>query len=145
MSGYATRSTGPRGLINPANGKPAALAVHKTDDLYRGPRRSALPDVIINWNDEARVTTELLTETYGILRSEAPGCALTPYYTGNHRPNAFMIAIGPDVAQHALIEGANILDLAPTILAYFGIEPPDYLDGQVLRALHGHSMGKTVG
>lgn len=122
-----------RTMTNPANGRPAALGVHKTDDLYRGPCRDAMPDVIINWNDEARVTTELLTETYGMARSEVPGCALAPYYTGNHRPDAFMIAVGPGVAPGAAIEAASILDLAPTILASFGIERPAYMDGKVLR------------
>jgi predicted AlkP superfamily phosphohydrolase/phosphomutase len=122
-----------RGMINPANGKPAALMVYKTDDLYRGPRRGDMPDVIIAWNDEARVTTELLTDTYGLARSDVAGCALPPYYTGNHRPNAFMIALGPGVAPGSVIEGASILDLAPTILAGFDVAPPAYMDGTVLR------------
>jgi predicted dehydrogenase/predicted AlkP superfamily phosphohydrolase/phosphomutase len=121
-----------RGMVNPANGKPAALTVYKTDDLYRGPCRADMPDVIIGWNDEARVTTELSTERYGVARSDAPGYALAPYYTGNHRPNAFMIALGPGVAPGSVIEGASILDLAPTILAGFAIAPPEYMDGRAL-------------
>jgi predicted dehydrogenase/predicted AlkP superfamily phosphohydrolase/phosphomutase len=121
-----------RGMTNPANGKPAALAVHRTDDLYRGPRRDHMPDVIINWDEEARITTELLTETYGMARRAAPACALAPYYTGNHRPSAFMIALGPEVTPGTAVEGGSILDLAPTILAAFGIEQPAYMDGKVL-------------
>ena len=121
-----------RAMTNPTNGMPAALGVHRTDDLYRGPRRDAMPDIIINWNDDAKITTELLTETYGMARSEAPACGRAPYYTGNHRPNAFMIAVGPGVAPGATIVGGSILDLAPAILAAFGIEQPPYMDGTVL-------------
>jgi predicted AlkP superfamily phosphohydrolase/phosphomutase len=91
-----------------------------------------MPDVIINWDEEARITTELLTETYGMARRAAPACALAPYYTGNHRPSAFMIALGPEVTPGTAVEGGSILDLAPTILAAFGIEQPAYMDGKVL-------------
>src|SRR5262249_46789714 len=47
---------------NPTNGKLAAHTAYKTDDIYHGPCRSHMPDIIINWNDEAKVTTELLTK-----------------------------------------------------------------------------------
>ena len=121
--------------INPANGKLAAHTVYKTDDLYDGPCRSHMPDIIINWNDDAKITTELLTEKYGLARSTQPGYALTPYYTGNHRPTAFAVAMGPQVPQGKVIEGTRILDLAPTILAYFGVTPPDYMEGTALGEL----------
>jgi predicted AlkP superfamily phosphohydrolase/phosphomutase len=122
-------------MTNPTNGALAARAVYKTDDIYQGPCRSHMPDIIINWNDDAKITTELLTAKYGVARSKEPGCAVPPYYTGNHRPNAFMISLGPDISQGAVCEGTSILDLAPTILHQFGIAPPDYMDGRVLSEL----------
>jgi predicted AlkP superfamily phosphohydrolase/phosphomutase len=127
-----------KGMINPANGKLAARSVYKTDDIYHGPCRSHMPDIIVHWNDNAKVTTELLTERYGLARSPEPGWALPPYYTGNHRPNAFALVVGPAVPQGAVLEGAAILDLAPTILARYGIEPPEYMDGKVLSELGDH-------
>jgi len=124
-----------KSATNPANGACAAHTVYKTDDIYDGPCRSHMPDIIINWNDDAKVTTELLTEKYGLARSAEPGYALAPYYTGNHRPNAFAVALGPEIPRGIILEGTSILDLAPTILTYFGITPPDYLDGKVLTTL----------
>src|SRR5262245_3884993 len=124
-----------RALINPANGQPAARTVYRTDDLYRGPCRDHMPDVIINWNDAAEVTTQLLTDTYGLARVQDPGWATAPYYTGNHRANAFMIALGPDISPGAVIEDGSILDLAPTILAQFGITPPESMDGTILATI----------
>jgi predicted AlkP superfamily phosphohydrolase/phosphomutase len=121
-----------KSATNPTNGKLAAHTVYKTDDIYDGPCRSHMPDVIINWNDDAKVTTELLTEKYGLARNAQPGYALTPYYTGNHRPNAFAVAMGPEVPRGNILDGASILDLAPTILSHFGITPPDYMEGKVL-------------
>jgi predicted AlkP superfamily phosphohydrolase/phosphomutase len=94
-----------------------------------------MPDIIINWNDDAKVTTELLTEKYGLARSTQPGYALTPYYTGNHRPTGFALALGPEIPAGRALKGTSILDLAPTILTYFGITPPAYMEGKVLDEL----------
>jgi predicted AlkP superfamily phosphohydrolase/phosphomutase len=125
-------------MTNPSNGKPAAGAVYKTDDLYRGPCRSQMPDVIISWNDDARVTTELMTQKYGIARSAQAGYAVTPYYTGNHRPTALSIAVGPGVSAGRVLNDTSILDLAPTILKFFNITVPDYMTGKALNALALH-------
>jgi predicted AlkP superfamily phosphohydrolase/phosphomutase len=131
-----------KSLTNPANGKAAVRTVYKTDDIYAGPCRSHMPDIIINWNDEARVSTELLAKNYGIARSALPAYALMPYYTGNHRPNAFAIAAGGNVPAGQVLQGSSILDLAPTVLDFFGIAAPAYMPGKVLgdlRASAGNS------
>jgi predicted AlkP superfamily phosphohydrolase/phosphomutase len=54
---------------------------------------------------------------------------------GNHRPNAFSLAVGPGIASGATLEGVHILDLAPTLLAHLGIEVPAYMTGRVLHEL----------
>jgi predicted AlkP superfamily phosphohydrolase/phosphomutase len=128
-------------MTNPGTGKRAALTVYKTDDIFAGPCRSHMPDIIIHWDEEARVTTELLTEQYGLVRSAHPGCALPPYYSGNHRPNAFALVVGPDIPCGELLEGAHILDLAPTLLTLFGISPPQYMDGKALTPLCSPGAG----
>lgn len=124
-------------MTNPANGALAARTVYKTDDIYDGPCRSHMPDIIIHWNDDAKIATELLTAKYGMAHSNEPAFAVAPYYTGNHRPNAFMISIGPGIFPGEICEGRSILDLAPTILNQFGIDPPDYMDGRILTELRG--------
>jgi predicted AlkP superfamily phosphohydrolase/phosphomutase len=124
-------------MVNPGTGEPAAQAVHRIDDLYHGPCRILMPDVVINWNDRAGITTELATSKYGVVCHPQPGHAVAPFYSGNHRPNAFGLAVGPGIAGGATLEGAHILDLAPTILTCFGIEVPAYMTGRVLRELVG--------
>jgi predicted AlkP superfamily phosphohydrolase/phosphomutase len=126
-----------RTMVNPATGRPAALAVYKTDEICDGPCRSHMPDVVIVWDPDARVTTELLIGAYGLVRVPHPGCAVAPYYTGNHWPNAFVAAMGPGVPEGLTLEGTDILDLAPTILAQFGIPVPEYMTGRVLHELVG--------
>ena len=84
---------------------------------------------------DARVTTELQAERYGIARSPEPSWGLAPYYTGNHYPNAFAVVTGLGVPEGVSLEGSHILDLAPTLLVRYGIDPPDYMDGRPLGAL----------
>ena len=124
-------------MVNPANGRRAAHAVFKTDELYHGPCRRHMPDVIVTWDPGAHLTTELHTERYGTARSAQPAYAVTPYYTGNHRPNAFAAIVGPGVPAGRVLQDASILDLAPTIFARFGVEPPADMDGEALRELVG--------
>jgi predicted AlkP superfamily phosphohydrolase/phosphomutase len=122
-------------MTNPANGRPAAQEVHRPQMEYKGPCRDQMPDVVINWDPSARVTTSLSTRAHGVIRSQRAAYEEAPYYTGNHRPNAFAAIVGPGVAPGQLLEGASILDLAPTILACFAIPKPVYMDGSVLDLL----------
>jgi hypothetical protein len=122
-------------MTNPKTGRPAASAVIKTDDICRGPRRSDMPDLVILWDADAQVTTELLVERHGLVRKSAASCQCAPYYTGNHVPHAFAVALGPDVPTGAVHTGRSVLDLAPTILTEFGIAPPEYMPGAVLTEL----------
>jgi predicted AlkP superfamily phosphohydrolase/phosphomutase len=126
-------------MTNPKTGIPAAVAVYKCDDICSGPCRSHMPDVVIIWNPEAKVTTELLLEKQGLVRSPAPSCGMPPFYTGNHVPNAFAIAVGPGVPASIVRRGASILDLAPTILTRLGIDPPAHMTGTVLNELVGRA------
>ena len=123
------------GMTNPANGRAAASCVHKTADLYSGPCRRLMPDVIINWDPDACITTDLATEHHGVVHSEQPGCGVTPFYTGNHLANAFLAVSGPGIEAGEVLQGVSVLDLAPTILARFGIEVPDHMDGSVVNSL----------
>ena len=129
-----------KGMHNPANGRLAAQTVYRTDDIYSGCCRSHMPDIIINWNIDAEVKTQLQTAKYGLVQSNTPAFAVSPYYTGNHCPNAFMAVVGPEIPRGEVLDGANILDLAPTILSHLGVEPPTYMDGRVISELNGFRM-----
>ena len=116
------------GLRNPVNGAQAAERVTQVDRVFRGEKRGDLPDAVISWNLDARVTDQLEAPTVGLIRGKA-GHAVSPFYNGNHRAAAFVFARGPAVAAGGLDNG-HILDFAPTLLSMFGVEAPGYFEGR---------------
>jgi predicted AlkP superfamily phosphohydrolase/phosphomutase len=120
-------------MVNPKTGTRAASAVHAIDSLYTGPRRDHLPDLVVIWDVDAKITTALRLEGHGVVQRDAASCQVAPFYTGNHAPAAFAIGVGPDVPKGAVHEGASVLDLAPTVLAHLGVEAPPHMTGLLLR------------
>jgi hypothetical protein len=99
------------------------------DDVFAGAQRPHLPDLVVTWDDEARVLGEIESEACGRIRGPA-GYQVAPYYTGNHRPNAFVVAAGPSVEPGSEILEGHVLDLAPTVFALLGAEPPPHFEGR---------------
>jgi predicted AlkP superfamily phosphohydrolase/phosphomutase len=104
------------------------------DETFTGPRRDDLPDLVVAWDHEARLLGELDAPSGGHIRG---ACAheISPYYTGNHRPNAFVVARGPHVVSGSVLDRGHILDLAPTVLALLGVDPPAQLEGRAWQQL----------
>jgi predicted AlkP superfamily phosphohydrolase/phosphomutase len=115
-------------LVNPATGRPAVRHVWRIDHLFPGNRRDHLPDLTVVWNDEAEIR-ELYSDRTGLMSEPT----VDPR-TGTHHPLSFIAARGTR-AQRGKIEGGHIVDIAPTVLSHFGIQPPAQMDGQVLGAL----------
>lgn len=124
-----------KSLTNPETGRAAARAVYRTDDICCGPCRAHMPDVVVIWDTDAKVTGQLQTAEHGLIRRPSASCELPPYYTGNHVPHAFALAFGPAVPKGCVYTDRSVLDLAPTILAEFGVEQPEYMPGAVLGKL----------
>jgi hypothetical protein len=62
---------------------------------------------------------------------------ITPVYgnSGDHRMHGVMMGRGPELRKGAVVEGARIIDYAPTILHTFGVEVPSDMDGRVLEEI----------
>jgi predicted AlkP superfamily phosphohydrolase/phosphomutase len=120
-----------REMVNPATGRPAARAAWRSDARYAGACRDRLPDVVVSWEPAARLTTEIFGPACGLVKGRAPW-EIVPHYTGNHEPSAFLVARGPGIPAGAPLGPAHVLDLAPTLLAAFGLDTPASMDGKVL-------------
>jgi predicted AlkP superfamily phosphohydrolase/phosphomutase len=124
-------STELRALVNPVNERACAHGVHLIDEIFEGPERQHLPDVVISWDFGAEVLDQVKGPAAGLIRGKR-GYETPAHYTGNHRPNAFLLAYGREVSAGSSIAGGHILDLAPTILAMLGVAPPRHFEGRAL-------------
>ena len=115
-------------LVHPDTGEPAIEKVYTKEEAYHGPYMEGAPDLIVlpslgyeiaaNVSDEGRVWAT--PETFH------------NQWTGIHRMEGILIINGPAVKEGVRLEGADIYDVAPTILAIKDIPIPDDMDGRVL-------------
>jgi arylsulfatase A-like enzyme len=70
--------------------------------------------------------------------------------SGSHRDNGIFLAEGPGVRSGLTVDGAHIMDVAPTILHVLGVPVPADMDGRVLvdvlegEAAEGVAIGAAV-
>jgi predicted AlkP superfamily phosphohydrolase/phosphomutase len=113
-------------LINVDTGEKAVSEVIRVDRAYQGEHTWELPDLIVNWSEDAPIKT-LYSPRIGTVSGESPDKR-----TGAHRPYGFLLCSGKNISQGKILEGGNIMDIAPTILYLMGQHVPKDMDGKVL-------------
>ena len=115
------------GLRDPETGAMVVRRVDKATDMYTGPYVENAPDLIVKYADGYRVAWET-----------ANGCTAGELLPANTRPWSGDHGVDPDLVPGVLMcnrqvdthgQAPHIMDLAPTILRFFGIAPPPYMDG----------------
>lgn len=112
-------------MVDPNTGRRIVREVYHADQIFPGPQRSRLPDLIVSWKDEPE-GNEGQAETWGGI-----GSPPLDHRQGNHRHEGFAIFHGQKVKKDR-VDNAHLIDIAPTILRYFGLTPPSTMDGQNL-------------
>ncbi len=115
-----------RSLREPTTGEPIVLEAYRREELYHGERLETAPDIIV-------VTQDCYKGGTGIdeLISEVP-LEVISKLSGVHRMDGIILAQGPHIRRDARVEGANIIDVAPTILYALGMPIPSDMDGKPL-------------
>jgi predicted AlkP superfamily phosphohydrolase/phosphomutase len=115
-------------MTHPKTGEYLIEAVHHRDEIYDGPYIDKAPDLVI----EPRGYEHVAFGESAFASNHIVGPSL---HTGHHRMEGVLIMHGPGV-ERTLVNGAHILDIAPTVLHRFGLGIPSYMDGSPLtRAL----------
>ena len=116
-----------REAVDPESGQPVALEVYRREELYSGPYAEIAPDIIFLTQEEYKAEGGI-EESY---------CGPVPLHTleknnGLHRMGGIFIAYGNNIARRVKVEGAELVDLAPTILYTLGMAIPEDMDGRIL-------------
>jgi len=112
-----------RRLADARTGRPVVRNVFHTDETFPGPERHWLPDLLVSWNDEAPIDA-VRTEDGTIISEHSPDPR-----SGNHRPDGFAVVCGGGLPRGRATTG-RLLDVAPTVLASFGLEPTTAMPGR---------------
>jgi predicted AlkP superfamily phosphohydrolase/phosphomutase len=120
-------------FLDADTGEPVVEIVKRSDQLFgQGRQLDDLPDLIIQWvPSPAANHREVTSPRYGSIPWSMPGHHPTGR-SGNHAPEGFILVVGPAIKQGAKIEGANILDLAPTICSLLNVPTPFKMCGKIL-------------
>lgn len=113
-------------------GERPAQAVHRREDLFRGPHVGSAPDLVIEWRDAAFMPSERDHENDPVFGERWREYMSWPT-TGSHRPEGVFIAAGPGFEPRALAEPVGLLQLAPLWLALCGVAPPPHMQGALRR------------
>ncbi len=118
-----------RRLTDPEGGQPLIGPIWRREDLYTGPHSDESPDIQFLPNDMANKPLGTLDLTSNKF--------ITPVYgnSGDHRMHGVMMGRGPELRRGVEVDGARIIDYAPTILHTFGVEVPSDMDGRVLEEI----------
>jgi len=118
-------------IVIPSTEMPLFSNVFMREELYSGNFVNDAPDIIIEPQRNIATHHFILDSS---IDAEHLFASCLPY-EANHAPDGILIASGTGIKSGNSIVGAQILDIAPTILAALGIQIPTYMDGQFLTEL----------
>jgi predicted AlkP superfamily phosphohydrolase/phosphomutase len=124
-------------LVNPATGELAVEKVVILREHLQGDQIDQLPDLAVVWKNFG-VPIEAV-ESPRIGRVEIPEFNKR---SGGHWHEGFLIGMGPAFRKGVSLEPNDLTDVAPTILALFGLPTPDYMDGRVIAEAMNKSPGE---
>jgi predicted AlkP superfamily phosphohydrolase/phosphomutase len=116
-------------MTDPKTGQRIVRSVYKRDDVYSGPFMANAPDLQVGFEDGYRVSwqTSLGGSPPGLLYPNMKK------WSGDHCSFDYQTIPGSLISNRKLsAEQASIIDIAPTVLKYFGVAIPKAIDGKPL-------------
>lgn len=119
-----------RNIADPENGERIVDRVYRKDDIFSADASGRAPDLHVTFKSGYGVVGEEIA----LHRIRDTGKIIDDSFnwSGTHEPEGIFIARGKDFRPGFRIEGANLIDVAPTLLHAFGLPVPENMDGKPL-------------
>jgi predicted AlkP superfamily phosphohydrolase/phosphomutase len=118
-------------LRDPETGARLPVQIIRGEDYCQGPFAAQGPDLHVVLDEYRAIAFPLFATDGQVVTRQIRGDS------GCHRRDGLLVACGPGIAAGQAVAGAQIVDLAPTILQLFGVPIPPDFDGRVLPELVG--------
>ncbi|MCO5185736.1 MAG: alkaline phosphatase family protein [Anaerolineae bacterium] len=114
-------------LRDPETGELVVERIYKREEIYSGPQLELAPDIVF-------IPTRL--EYFGFGEYEFGSHKIIEPMkrgiSGTHRMNGVFMAYGNHITPGVAVDGATLVDLAPTILHLMSAPVPEQMDGRIL-------------
>jgi predicted AlkP superfamily phosphohydrolase/phosphomutase len=120
-------------LQDPVTKKPLVSRVYRKEEAYHGPYLEHAPDLTVSWWEGVTFLTKpsfgegAVVEYFGGQPLEAGD------WGGGHALDGIVALHGTPFQKGVRLEGAAIVDVAPTLLHLLGLPVPQDMDGHVLQ------------
>lgn len=113
-------------LREPLTGERMVAEVFRKEDLGADLLDPLVPDLYVRW------TQDRYGDFGGVGIHKGLMTAIQTEFSGAHSMRGIFLAAGPCFLRNVTIEGARIIDLAPTLLYLLDLPVPSDMDGRVL-------------
>lgn len=127
-----------REIRHPQSDRPLVDEIIFKEQVYEGPYAERGADLLPIMDGFHYIAFPLFASNAQIVTPQVRGDS------GCHRLHGILLAGGPAVRQGTELDGAQIIDLAPTILYRMGLPVPGDMDGRVLLEMFEPSFVRTA-
>ena len=103
-------------LVDVDSGNRVVRQVHRITDLYSGDNLGLLPDLLVDWNRSAPISSVYSAKT-GLVQDVYRKCR-----TGDHRPDGLFFLSAPWARAGRVDHDVSIMDFAPTIAELLDVQ-----------------------
>jgi predicted AlkP superfamily phosphohydrolase/phosphomutase len=127
-----------REIEHPQSGRPLVDEIIFKEQVYEGPYAEQGADMLPIMDGFRYIAFPLFASNTQVVTAQVRGDS------GCHRLHGILLACGPAVRQGMELDGARIIDLAPTILYRMGLPVPGDMDGRVLTEMFEPTFVRTT-